>query len=154
MGITGQIHFHSPKVHIECKIPLLVTAVRFCAIDCLEYMVGTWKMVNALQAPEAPSIAFALHQVPNLNEDGPGYEQESLCILFCIGFKRCQHSDSLTDKVLGFLRLINYFDLFRTDFNGLKEILFPKKRTNNRKSSLSQCSRCLNTRMASVIFFK
>lgn len=47
-------------------------------------------MVNALQAPETPSTAFALHQVPNLNESGPEYdEQESLCILFCIGFKWC-----------------------------------------------------------------
>lgn len=106
-------------------------------------------MVNALQAPEALSIAFALHQVPNLSENGPGYEQECLCVLF--------HTDSLTDQVLGFLRSI-IFDLFRTDFNGLKEILFQKKnkkkRTSNRKFSMSQCSRCLNTRMASVILFK
>lgn len=44
-------------------------------------------MVDALQAPESPSIAFLLHQIPNLTENGPEYEQECLCVFFHIGFK-------------------------------------------------------------------
>lgn len=40
-------------------------------------------MVNAMQAPEAPSMAFLFHQIPNLTENGPGYEWQ----LFHISLK-------------------------------------------------------------------
>lgn len=52
-----------------------------------------------------------------------------------------------------YLRLINYFDLFKTDFNGVREMMFPRKEPTADYSS-SQCNGCLNTRKTSIILFE
>lgn len=60
-----------------------MTAVKFCAIDSSEYMVGTWGMVSALQAPGVPSIAFAFIESQTSLRMGQGMSR-SVCVYYFI----------------------------------------------------------------------